>query len=91
MSNNLIPFKKGDTRINRKGRPRISNLIQAIDQNMSQEDLDEIIQKLIALAKNGNMKAIEFIIERLYGKQPQVVEMEREKQLVILAGQEIYF
>lgn len=66
-----MKFKKG-TSGNPKGRPPTAPIIKEfkeyINTQQGSDDMDEIIKALIKQAKNGNIKAIEIILDRLYGK-----------------------
>jgi hypothetical protein len=66
-NNNLKPFEKGISG-NPKGRPPIKPIIETLESNLNQTDVDLIVKKLVKMAKNGNLKAIEYLFNRLYGK-----------------------
>jgi len=65
---NLKPFEKGDSRINRKGRPATKHITDWLKHPERQEDLDKMMNKTMKLAIGGNMRAVEFITDRLEGK-----------------------
>lgn len=65
---NLKPFEKGDSRINRKGRPSTKHITDWLKHPDRQEDLDKMMNKTMKLAIGGNMRAVEFITDRLEGK-----------------------
>ena len=65
---NLKPFVKGDPRINRKGKTALPDLKQCISDNV---DMNELIRTLQKLAKSGNVRAIQELLDRGYGKPHQ--------------------
>ena len=74
---------------NPKGRPRkdkcMSDILREFGERMSKKQpdctiLDLVAKKTYELAIGGNMRAIEFIVERLDGKVP-IVEIKKETEL----------
>jgi hypothetical protein len=59
----LKPFQKGnDPRRNLKGAPK------SFKEHFNESSIQTIIEKLEKLGKAGNVKAIEMILDRFYGK-----------------------
>lgn len=58
------------------GRPKAEVSITAlIDQAVSPTDWMDIIQKLLKMARAGNLKAIEMLMDRRFGKALQTTEL----------------
>ena len=77
-----MPFKKGDSNINRKGRPREGTTITDILKDTL--DKDDFVKNLIVLAKKGNTKAVELIYDRVDGKQKEEVEHSTDNFEIII-------
>jgi hypothetical protein len=78
-----MPFKKGDTRINRKGRPKIGNTLaerfrdamsETLDKTNGYTALDSIIDSIVKKAMQGNQDAIEYCLARGWGKMIDRIE-----------------
>lgn len=70
-------FKKGDSRINRRGRPKLGETMgDALRGNLSRGDREAIARKVIEMAKGGYLPAISFVFERLDGKVKDTLEVE---------------
>ena len=82
-------FKKGDKRINRKGRPRVlPDLKEKIAEMLSEEKsgitgLDAIIKALLAKAAKGDTRAAQELLDRYYGKSLQKMEAEHKGEIII--------
>ena len=82
-----VPFKKGDARINRKGRPlKIRNLDEllrdVLDEDMNGRQAMELV--LIALRKKamaGDTRAAELLMDKRYGKLKTLSEIDLTSQL----------
>ena len=60
--------------------------IAKIEKSMEWEDIDierELIINIFKQAKNGNLKAMEMYLDRLYGKPKQKVEWEFDWKIEI--------
>jgi len=77
------PFVKGDPRINRKGRPRILPELEVIIAEVLSETgkdgrtvSEQVIQTLKNRAiKDGDIRAIELLLNRAYGKIPEKLDV----------------
>ena len=78
-------FDKRPENINREGRPRVlPELKEILSQILSEEitnskgdkiqALDLIIRQLTAKATKGDLRAIQEVLDRMYGKAKQIVE-----------------
>jgi hypothetical protein len=92
------PFTKGDSRINRKGRPKVGEslaekfrdaLAERLDGDYSK--LDSLIDKTVEMALKGNQPAIEFVLARGWGKMIDRIEVtpKQEFDLSKLSDEEI--
>ena len=72
---NLKPFKKNDPRINKGGRPKWKHLTEMLNNEENQDKLEELVRVVYDKALSGDMRAVEFIADRLEGKVAQRVEL----------------
>lgn len=91
---NLRPFKKGDPRINRGGRPRAYDALRKLAQEIAQEEIPvtmdgkavqmsraEAILRNWAASKNPTCQ--ENFIVAAYGKAPDEVVINPESRIII--------
>jgi hypothetical protein len=92
------PFTKGDSRINRKGRPKVGESLaekfrDALAERLQGDysKLDSLIDKTVDMALKGNQQAIEFVLARGWGKMIDRVEItpKQEFDLSKLSDEEI--
>lgn len=82
------PFVKGDPRINRKGRPKVGQTFAEYVRNFMEaggdEDKNTIIAEMMQIAikkaKQGQFQFWDAMINRAYGKVPDVVELNPEEK-----------
>ena len=76
-----VPFKKGDVRINRRGRPAKlpdldSLLIDVLGERIrDREALKDILMALRKKAIAGDVRAAEVLLDRAFGKIKQQTEL----------------
>ena len=81
------PFKKGQSG-NPKGRPKkLPELDKLLAEVLGSESngttaAEEILQKLCTLAKKGNLRAAEILLDRGYGKPKQAVDLTGNSALL---------
>ena len=87
---NSKPFKKGQSG-NPKGRPKkLPELDKLLAEVLGEENKDGItaadmlLRKLRAMAAQGNIRAIELLLDRAYGKAKQTVDMEVTQRMTII-------
>lgn len=78
--NEEAKFKPGQSG-NPNGRPKLPDLTEMIFDEVGEEGLRAAILKLGQLAKNGNIKAIQELLDRGYGKSKQSVAYEGELKI----------
>ena len=87
LQKGMKPFVKGDPRINRKGAPkRIIQLKRLLEETLgikegediSKSSIAQIIFALTRQGKKGNVAAAALLLDRLYGKTPQLMELQAD-------------
>jgi hypothetical protein len=73
------PFKKGDKRINRDGRPKLPDLKEAMAKLLNEEkdgitSLEIILKALEAKAAKGDVRAAQELLDRGFGRSKQTIE-----------------
>ena len=64
---NLKPFKKGQSG-NPGGRPKWKHITEMLKHEDNQGKLEELVHVVYKKALSGDMRAVEFIADRLEGK-----------------------
>ena len=86
-----MPFKKNDPNINRAGRPKKGESMSDILRRRMETYLEEfgmtkgeyIMQQLELKAGEGDLKAIDMLLDRIEGKPTQHIQSENENTLVV--------
>lgn len=75
-------FVKGDTRINRRGRPKMGETLAEKFRNALTESvsgdytrLDKLIDVALDQASKGKLFALEYVLSRGFGKVPDRIEI----------------
>ena len=66
----LIPAKKGEVR-NPKGINGFSKWRDFAEKNLKEQDMAAILETIARLAKEGNIQAATYLIDKIYGKTPE--------------------
>ena len=69
---NLKPFEKGVSG-NPSGRPKWKHVTEVMKQELDEDKLISMVHMVYDLAMEGNMRAVEFIADRVEGKVAQRV------------------
>jgi hypothetical protein len=75
------PFKKGDSRINRNGRPKklpqLDVLLAEVlgDTEEGKTHAQQILEAIRRKAKNGDVKAAQLLLDRGYGKAKESLDI----------------
>jgi predicted ArsR family transcriptional regulator len=76
-------FEKHPERINKKGRPKkIPQLDVLLAEIFSEKEMTEILRALQKIAKKGNVKAAEVILDRAYGKAKQQLDITTDGEKI---------
>ena len=82
-----MPFKKGDPRINRNGRPKKGEAFaEYVRAFMEAEDeqrgtiVAEMMEIAVKRAKAGNFQFWDALVARAYGKVPDKIEVNQEEK-----------
>ena len=86
-----MPFSKGDPNINRAGRPRKGEAFRDILRRRLDDIHEEsgltMAEKLMAMlqdkALDGDLKAMDMILDRVEGKPQQHITSENENRLIV--------
>lgn len=86
---NLIPAKKGEVR-NPNGRPKkgtaiadiLNKLLDTPKDNKTRREI--ILDKVLTMAENGEMAAINFIADRTEGKALERIVTQETDELIII-------
>lgn len=80
---NLIghTFREKPERINRKGRPKLPDIREALTKVLNEEKdgmtaLDAVLKALRAKAIKGDVRAIQELLDRAYGKSKQQTDID---------------
>ena len=73
---NLKPFKKGQSG-NPGGRPKWKHITEILKSEKNQEKLEEMVDVVFDLALKGDMRAVEYISDRLEGKVATRLSVEK--------------
>lgn len=90
-----IPFTKGDSRINRKGRPiKLPDLDTLLAEILSEpiqgkEAMKAILIALRKKALSGDVRAVELLLDRSYGKLRQARDIDLTMDFAAMSEQEI--
>lgn len=71
---NLKPFKPGQSG-NPKGAAKKIPELNALLSNIKESDYQKMIDKMVYLAKKGNVRAFEVISDRVFGKVKEKIEI----------------
>lgn len=69
---------------NPEGR-RIAKLRSALLNAVTEEDIAEIMQKMVGLAKNGDVQAAKIVLERTIGKVDQGIAISGDSDDIVSA------
>ena len=74
------PFKPNDPRINRNGRPKLPDIREALEKILNEEKdgikaLDAVLAALRGRAIKGDVRAIQELLDRAYGKSTQIMDI----------------
>jgi len=77
------PFQKGQSG-NPKGRPKkLPGLDELLTEVLGDGDaMERVLRKLLSMAEKGNLRAIEIILDRAYGKAKQEVAIKPVEDMV---------
>lgn len=84
---NLKPFKKGESG-NPNGRPpKLPAIDELLDEVLGKEEdgkpqAKAILEKLLSKAKGGDIRAIEILLDRAYGRSRQAVDLTSKGEAI---------
>lgn len=57
------------------GRPKGSTTLPKIRDHISEKEIKELVAKAKTLAQSGDTNLLKFLLEQIYGKAPQSIEL----------------
>lgn len=78
---NLKPFKKGhDERRNVTGKNKVPDIRDLIMDVIGEQGIKDILQAMHRKALKGSEKATEIVMDRVYGKAKQAIDLNANVQ-----------
>ena len=85
-----VPFKKGDPRINRKGAPpKLPELDEILAKVFTEKERIDLLRTLQKEGLKGNVRAIEILLDRIYGRVKQQTEFSGSIITAPITGMQI--